>query len=204
MAMTPNMQVVYDFAKRNYSLQIGVYNCRRIGGSQTYSQHSWSNAIDIYTANKGFQDKMAAELKKEFGSHIRNVLTWRYNAAHWNHIHVDMWPKGTHTPPCASGTLRVRHKDGTRGTVFTSNIGDDNLSILSDDEQKELQMFLLELKRINSNVGFVKYLIPWFRKWRTYEPGDFPAAGSDVSANDDQARLAAAQAHMRLDKLHNV
>ncbi len=203
------MQVVYDFAKRNYSLQIGVYNCRRISGSQTYSQHSWSNAIDIYTANKGFQDRMAAELKKEFGPHIRNILTWRYNAAHWNHIHVSMWPKGLYTPPCKGGALRVKHKDGTRGTVFTSNIGDDDLSILSDNEQKELQKFLAELRGINSNVSFVKYLIPWFRKWRSYVPQDFMEANADLtliaSTNiDDEARIAAAAAHMRLDKLHNV
>ena len=202
--MTPNLESLVNFVKRNYGLNNGIYNCRRISGSQTYSQHSWSNAVDIYTQSKSFQDKMASELKKEFGSHIRNVLTWRYNAAHWNHIHVDMWPKGWLTPPCKGADLRLKHKHGDIGTVFTSNIGDDDLSILSDSEQKELQMFLLELKRINSNVGFVKYLIPWFRKWRTYEPQDFMPITATLSGTDTEARLAAAQAHMRLDKLHNV
>ena len=190
--MTPNLEVLVDFVKENYELRRGITNCRRISGSQTYSQHSWSNAVDIFTANKGYQDKMASELKKEFGPHIRNILTWRYNAAHWNHIHVSMWPKGWLTPPCEGGDLRVKHKNGDIGTVFTSDIGDDDLSILSDDEQRELQKFLAELRGVKSNVSFVRYLIPWFRKWRTYEPGDFDSGTSSASA------------HRRLDKLHEI
>ena len=59
------------------------------------------------------QDEIAANLNDNFGEHIRNILTWRYNAAHWNHIHVDMWPKGWLTPPCAGGQLRIKYKDGT-------------------------------------------------------------------------------------------
>ena len=202
--MTPNMQVVYDFAKRNYSLRIGVTNCRKISGSQNYSQHSWSNAIDIYTANKGFQDKMATELKKEFGPYIRNVLTWRYNAAHWNHIHVDMWPKGIYTPPCDGGTLRVRHKDGTQGTVFTSNIGEDELSILNDDEQLQLKQFLANLDSINSNVGYVNFLIPWFRNWRSSLPQHFLPVDADLSAVDMLAREDAARANKRLNNLRDI
>ena len=129
MAMTPNMQIVYNYAKTHYSLSIGIYSCRRISGSQTWSQHSVSNAIDIFTANKGFQDKMAADLKEQFGEDIRNILTWRYNAAHWNHIHVDMWPKGWSTPPCAGGQLRIKYKDGhiTYGKPFPSDIEGGNI-----------------------------------------------------------------------------
>ncbi|KKL22192.1 hypothetical protein LCGC14_2437910, partial [marine sediment metagenome] len=66
--MTPNLRIINDYIKVSYDLAIGVTNCRRISGSQTYSQHSWSNAIDIYTSNKGLQDDIAIALKKEFGS----------------------------------------------------------------------------------------------------------------------------------------
>ena len=120
--MTPNLAVVLDYVEDEYGLPVGVTNCRRISGSQTYSQHSWSNAGDIYTKETILQDVIAADLKAKFGAHVRNVLTWRYNDAHWNHIHIDLWPKGMYTPPCKGGALRVKHKDGTRGTEFTSDI----------------------------------------------------------------------------------
>ena len=138
MAMTPNLQVVREFAKANYSLSVGIFSCRKISDSQTYSQHSWSNAIDIFTANKGFQDKMASELKEEFGSHIRNILTWRFNAAHWNHIHVSMWPKGYLTPPCEGGQLRIKYKDGhiTYGEPFPLTIEEEEM--ISKEEMDEI------------------------------------------------------------------
>jgi len=127
--MTPNLQVVVDYVEDEYGLPQGVTNCRRIAGSQSYSQHSWSNASDMYTEEKSFHDHLAWDLKARFGEHIRNVLTWRYSAAHWNHVHVDMWPRGLYTPPCAGGALRVQHKDGTRGTAFTSDLeGVDDMS----------------------------------------------------------------------------
>ena len=200
MAMTPNMQAVHDYVKLYY-LEVGVYNCRKIANSQTYSQHSWSNANDIYTEDKDLQDTIAADLEDKFGDQIRNILTWRYNAAHWNHVHVDMWPKGYLTPPCAGGSLRVKHKDGSIGSVFTSNIGDDEMSILTNAEQEELRQFLQELDSVGSNVSFVRYLIPWFRKWRSYSPGDFEP---NVGTHDVVARVAAAKAHARLDELHNI
>ena len=111
--MTPNLRVINDYIKANYDLAIGVTNCRRISGSQTYSQHSWSNAVDLYTSSHALQDEIAANLALIYGTHIRNILTWRYNSAHWNHVHVDMWPMGWLTPPCAGGELRIKYRDGT-------------------------------------------------------------------------------------------
>jgi hypothetical protein len=195
--MTPNMQAVYDYVKGKYGYDVGIYNCRKISGSQTYSQHSWSNANDIYITDRITQDAVAADLRRTFGGQIRNVLTWRYNAAHWNHIHVDMWPKGYMTPPCKGGTLRVKHIDGSIGTMFTSDIGDDEMAILTDAEQVQLQKFLQELEGVNSNVSFVRYLIPWYRRWRSYGPEDFAGANADVNARDPEA-------HARLDKLHQI
>ena len=202
--MTPNMQVVHDYVLRDYGRDVGVYTCRRISGSQTYSQHSWSNANDIYTEDKGLQDQIAADIKYQFGDNIRNVLTWRYNAAHWNHLHVDMWPKGYLTPPCKGALLRVKHKNGNIGSVFTSDIGEDELSILTDNEQRQLQDFLSELDGINSNVSFVRYVIPWFRNWRSSLPQHFLPVDADLSAVDNQARKGVSVIHDRLDKLKDI
>jgi len=149
--MTPNIQVVHDYVKANYGLQAGVTNCRKISGSVSWSQHSWSNANDFYTSDKALQDRIAADLKAEYGSHIRNVLTWRYNAAHWNHIHVDMWPKGLYTPPCAGGALRVKHKDGSRGTVFTSDLDPyDGGNIMAN-------MQVIDIQKALNLAGVVDY-----------------------------------------------
>ena len=114
--MTPNAQVVYDYIKLEYSeiTKIGVTNCRKISGSQTYSQHSWSNALDVMTYDRDLQDEIAADLMETFGPDvIRNALTYRYNSAHNSHIHVDFWPKGWLTPPCMEADLRIKYADGT-------------------------------------------------------------------------------------------
>ena len=87
--MTPNLEVVYNYVASTYGLRMGVTKCKRISGRQTYSQHSWSNAVDIFTYDKDLQDRIQIDLKARFGSAINNVLTWRYNSAHASHVHVD-------------------------------------------------------------------------------------------------------------------
>ncbi len=174
--MTPNLKIIYDYTLAKYGQSIGVTNCRRISGSQTYSQHSWSNAADIYTSSHNLQDKIAADLRSMYGDDIRNILTWRYNNAHWNHLHVDMWPKGWLTPPCVEGGhQRIKYKDGTVAhTPFPLTIEEDiDMAILTDAEQVKLQNFLQGLEDVGSNVGFVRYIIPWYRLWRNKKPEDF-------------------------------
>lgn len=200
--MTPNLQVVLDYVKATYGLRVGVTKCRLIDGLQKYSQHSWSNAGDIKTSNKDLQDKIAADLQDRFGDHIHIILTWRYNAAHWNHLHVDMWPKGLGTPPCKGGDLKIKYKNGlvTTDMPFPLTIKEEDMAILTDAEQVELQQFLAELKGVNSSVHFVRPFIPWFRKWRTYEPADFESAGSGGNV-DAYARK---QARAALDSLADI
>ena len=201
------MQTVYDWVKEKYDLPVGITKCRKISGSQTYSQHSWSNANDIHTEDKGLQDDIASNLHASFGFHIRNILTWRYNSAHWNHVHVDMWPKGYMLPPCAGGILKVKYKNGTitTGEPFPDTIElEDDLAILSDAEQLELQKFLKELNGVNSNVSFVRYLIPWYRKWRAKYPEDFMPSDADLSTVDMLARTDAARANKRLNNLKDI
>lgn len=104
-------------------LSIGQYNRRKISGSTTWSQHSWGNALDIMvggTLNTGTPeglrngDIMYAWLvanKKALG--IRYILWRRKN--HYNHIHVDFWPKGYATPPVSStGIGSFQYSNGTK------------------------------------------------------------------------------------------
>ena len=151
MAITPNLNVVLQYVTALYDLPVGITNCRRIGGSQTYSQHSWSNAVDIHTTNKDLQDDIAADLRATFGDALRNVLTWRFNSAHWNHVHVDMWPKGWLTPPCRGGELKIKYKDGhvTINEPFPSNI--EGSDILANITVIQLQEALNRAGQVGAN-----------------------------------------------------
>ncbi len=120
MYMTPNLEAVIEYVEAYYGLPIGVTNCRKISGKSVWSQHSWSNAADIYVSNREFGDTIVADLYDKFGENVRYILWWR--AGHYNHIHIDMWPYGIETPPCAGGSLHVKNKDGTVSHEFSSDI----------------------------------------------------------------------------------
>ena len=103
----------FDFVTR-----VGVYNRRPIGGTSSWSQHSWANALDMHMVTIEEGDQLYAWLdarREELG--IR-VLLWRVNR-HWNvapparHCHADFWPKGIGTPPLTQrGTGSFRYSDG--------------------------------------------------------------------------------------------
>jgi len=93
-------------------LHIGTFNCRKIGGSDSLSQHGLGLAIDIW----GFEDvdganyvleqhwehdtdtpsSRKAQVIYEIGQRMHEervfniVLTPNYNTAHDNHFHVDL------------------------------------------------------------------------------------------------------------------
>lgn len=128
---TPNINSIIEWLRAEYPElpRIQTTNCRRIAGSSTWSQHSWSNAADIFPLSKEQGDTIHKRLLKQFGPYIK-VILWQVRN-HFDHIHLDTWPTGIGTPPCAGGTLQVRHKDGRIGTVFTDDIkegGDDMAS----------------------------------------------------------------------------
>lgn len=118
--MTPNCQTIADWILARYpDAEIQTTNCRKIAGTLTWSQHSWANALDIFLPVRDL-DELAPLLRAEFGPHIAHLL-WRVKD-HFDHIHLDPWPQGYAKPPCAGGTLRVKHKDGRIGTQFTDDI----------------------------------------------------------------------------------
>ena len=97
----------------------GVYNCRKIAGSSTWSQHSWGNAWDAaYPAGGSangdpYLDDAVTWVRGErargtwFGPpgarvQIGTVL-WKV-PDHFDHAHIETANKRTGTPPCADGT----------------------------------------------------------------------------------------------------
>jgi hypothetical protein len=142
LLMTPNIQVVQNYIETlpeyAYVDRIGVFNCRKIAGSQSYSQHSWANALDIHFTSAvsipaqgdalAAGTRMKAKILAEFGEDIYEML-WQVTG-HWEHIHVSTWPKGWLTPPCAGGKQRIKNRDGSTAVAdFPLTIeGDDGMS----------------------------------------------------------------------------
>ena len=89
--------------------QLGTYNCRPIAGSATLSQHSYARAIDIsgFVLSDGRRISVAGDWtlgddKAAFLHDVRDgacglfatTLSPDYNAAHWNHLHLDQAARG--------------------------------------------------------------------------------------------------------------
>lgn len=97
---------VYSWFPRAVSL--GVYNCRRIAGSSSWSQHAWADAWDVTDEEtvktrrpSPYTDAIVHEISVQAGHlHITRVL-WADGGAHDTHAHVDVEPERTGTPPCA-------------------------------------------------------------------------------------------------------
>lgn len=108
-----NRQIVQPAARRHFGSEaralgtLGSWNCRTIAGSGRLSEHATANAIDI--AAVVTRDGNRAELLADWrgdparGAFLRDirdggcrlfrvVLSPDYNAAHANHLHLDMGP----------------------------------------------------------------------------------------------------------------
>lgn len=146
-APTPNVKIVEAEVKARYPevASFGIYNCRPIRNSSLWSQHSWANAWDITSPSKygprnstnlrhmKYLDGIYAFLVSNKSRLNIRIILWR-TKDHWDHIHVDMWPKGISTPPCGGGSLRVLNRDGTVGDSF----GEDDLSAETEGLQRSL------------------------------------------------------------------
>ncbi len=80
---------------------LGIFNCRYIRGTTTWSQHAWGNAVD-FGGSTELLDAVADYLNtlKEKGYIPLGTLLWRV-PDHYTHIHAEGLPKMTGTPPCA-------------------------------------------------------------------------------------------------------
>lgn len=88
----------------------GIYLCRHIANSSSWSQHAWANAVD-FGGDTGRLNNAAYYLldlaRKNYvpASQIlwrgRNLLSGSSISGHYEHIHVSGEPLRTGTPPCA-------------------------------------------------------------------------------------------------------
>lgn len=134
--MTPNLEVIVDYIKANHPgyTHLGITNCRPIADSQTYSQHSWSNAVDVH-CSEAYGDALVADLKAVFEPHLYEVL-WQVEG-HFDHVHVSTWPKGWLTPPCAGGAQRIKYEDGTVvNGPFPLTIKEEDMPLSDEDVTK--------------------------------------------------------------------
>lgn len=121
-------------------IRFGRVNCRFISGSTIYSQHSWNNARDIYppegvqylTSNDGeyraFLDEVWDFIEANQEALNIRVKLWQVRN-HYNHIHVDFWPRGWSTPPCADGAPRYKYPNGdVEPTATLINTYEDDMA----------------------------------------------------------------------------
>jgi hypothetical protein len=111
---------IYTFVFKKYSFaqNWGIYNCRKVAGSSTYSQHAWANALDVGASTPEQLAIVAQDLVRaqEPGGELENIVqtvivanrVWRkgdgwlpYTGIYHSHVHVDASPNYSGTPPCA-------------------------------------------------------------------------------------------------------
>ena len=146
------------------SVRFGVTNCRKIAGSSTWSQHSWSNAVDIH-GSTAVLNEVHAYLNEHRGAFDIRVMLW-WVKDHYDHIHIDFWPKGHNTPSCASGLPNQwKYSDGLVSGVYKLETEDD-VPQFTEAEADQLKLFLELLENEESSVYFVGPAINLIRRER--------------------------------------
>lgn len=106
--------VFHKFPKAN---NLGIYNCRPVANSSTWSQHSWSNALDVGadsmdTLHTIADAVVAAAIGGDLNGIVHTVIVanerwvkgegWGpYTGIYHYHVHIDADPNYSGTPPCA-------------------------------------------------------------------------------------------------------
>ena len=110
---------IYSHTLNHFSglSNLGIFACRRVDGTNIWSQHAYANAWDIgaSTMEKLVEvaDWIVAQAKTgEFKGIVSHVIVanriwqpstgWRYYGGNYHyHVHVDAYPNYTHWPSCA-------------------------------------------------------------------------------------------------------
>lgn len=115
---TETCEVIIFWLRETYPthLNFGWYNCRRVAGSTTWSQHAWGNAYDAGgTLNlvRTMGNALVAQAKRgalPIAQVIFDHQVWEpdtglrpYNGVdpHTGHVHITARPQMPGTPPCA-------------------------------------------------------------------------------------------------------
>lgn len=115
----------------------GTTNCRKIAGSSTWSQHSWSNAHDAgYPAGGSSRDdpylvaavdwlRLQRALGVTFDGVAIGTILFQNGVSttlgHRDHVHYEAAPKQRGTPPCAQEDDDV--EEVTKGIQRSLNAG---------------------------------------------------------------------------------
>jgi hypothetical protein len=122
--------------------------------------------FDMLLATQDPRIKYVLHEDKIFSSYSRpDREPWEVkpqSVGHFSHVHV-------------SFTNLADHDDSP-----WSLEGGDDLAHLTEEEQLWLKKFIEETEGINSGPTFPRYLIPWFRKWRSFVPEVFLKRGDNV------------------------
>jgi hypothetical protein len=78
----------------------GCYNCRRIAGSSSWSEHAWADALDLHPFTMTYGDQVYRWCMNNRGRFNITRVLWRV-ANHYDHLHVDFDPDHSGYPPCA-------------------------------------------------------------------------------------------------------
>lgn len=84
---------------------MGIYNCRRIDGSSSWSQHAYRNALDFRIRRKGTNTSIDTSATTQVVNRIRAKgnaaeILWQ-TSGHTYHAHCTGAPKRYGTPACA-------------------------------------------------------------------------------------------------------
>ena len=94
------------FGPLNY-VNLGIFNCRTIAGSSTWSQHAWAHALD-WALHREQADGGTGKIHMQAMDVVVRRVRERWNCDtqwkvpnHWDHCHTSGCPRKTGTPPCA-------------------------------------------------------------------------------------------------------
>lgn len=147
-------------------LRAGRWNCRPISGSSTWSQHAWGAALDIHHVDYGYSASAVhqAWLDKVNGFLVANLdrlsirtRLWRVKD-HYDHIHIDFWPRGYGRPPCDGGSHRTQYStslvvNGDPGPENGPWTGDPTDPPTDPPDRPPTEGYLVEVHRSNIRKG---------------------------------------------------
>lgn len=124
---SPAIKTVWRRVARNWGntslVNWGVFSCRRIKGSATWSQHAYGNAVDFHASGA----VMAAIAGYCRGASMRDVVAqilWQV-PDHYDHVHISGRPMFSGLPACAGGEEQrileeVRRRPLRRAAIRTT------------------------------------------------------------------------------------
>lgn len=81
----------------------GIYNCRHIDGSSTWSQHAWHNGLDghVGRSDGALDDEATSKLAARVAQEPWAAQVLWHVAGHFGHMHISGDPMHAGVPPCA-------------------------------------------------------------------------------------------------------